>query len=621
MRAGKVGSNTPRPDAPPGRYRLNSLSLCMIVKDEEQTLGRCLDSVSGVFDEIVIVDTGSTDATKEVAARFGARIADFPWIDDFAAARNFAFAQGTSEYLMWLDADDVFSPSERDKLLALKNTLDPEVDAASMLYHTAFDAAGNVIASNRRLRIVRRSKNFTWAGAVHEDLVAEETFTFVDTDIVVTHRKPDSESGPSRRNLQILENLIAGGQPVRPVDLLNYARELEMHKQFAQAVPYYEQFLATGDGDVDVRVFALHKLASCYYMSGQPDKEWECTLRSFDIDVPRPEFSCRVAERFLARNQFSQAAFWYELALTSQGTPSAWSIDNHAFRTWLPHKQLGLCYYQLSDYRRSLQHNLRAQGYLPDDPDISTNIGVLEDLLQAAGSNGQGAAASRPARARLSTDATVCIPWRATPDRVPAFERACAFWTGHGYRVISADSDPSQPFLCNQARNDAVRQADTDIVIIADGDTIPENIDQIHQALHMVAEGDADVVWPFDTYRHVTNDSIGREDPRDFTVVEEYRHGSPGGIIVAARDAYWSINGYDERFVPGAWAWDDTAFALAAETLLTTRRIPGVVYSFDHEVDNAGHPGRNLDESPNKPRFMLYEFARHQPELMRALIG
>lgn len=360
---------------------MNTFSLCMIVKNEESTLGRCLESVAGVFDEIVIADTGSTDATRDVAERFGARVFEFPWVDDFAAARNFSFAQATAEYLMWLDADDVLSARERDKLYALKSTLDPGVDAVSMRYHTAFDDAGNVIASNRRLRIVRRSTNFTWAGAVHEDLVANETYTLLDSDIVVTHRKPESESGPSDRNLLILEKLINGGQPVRPVDLLNYARELEMHKRFQEAVPYYEQFLASGHGDADVRVFALHKLASCYYMSGQPDKEFECTLRSFDIDVPRPEFSCRLAERFRNRNQFSQAAFWYELALMSQGTPNAWSIDNLAFRTWLPHKQLGLCYYQLGEYRRSLHHNLQAQSFLPDDPDIRTNIEVLQELL------------------------------------------------------------------------------------------------------------------------------------------------------------------------------------------------------------------------------------------------
>lgn len=214
----------------------------------------------------------------------------------------------------------------------------------------------------------------------------------------------------------------------------------------------------------------------------------------------------------------------------------------------------------------------------------------------------------------------VCIPWRPQPDRVAAFERAKQFWTEHGHQVIAADSDPTQPFLCNQARNNAVRQADTDIVIIADGDTICENHSQITQAVDAIRDGGADIVWPFRTYRHVTADSLKYPHTASFNIVREYRHGSPGGIIVSSRDAYWDIGGYDEKFIPGAWAWDDTAFMYCAETLLNAQRHSGVVYSFDHSVDNAGKPGRNLDESPNKPRFLLYDFARGKPDVMRALI-
>jgi len=359
-----------------------ALSLCMIVKNEQDTLGRCLESVAGIFDEIVIADTGSTDDTMSVASQFGARIVDFDWIDDFAAARNFAFTHASHDHVMWLDADDVLIPQERAKLLDLKQTLDPSVDAVSMLYHTEFDAAGNVTASNRRFRIVRRSKGFTWVGVVHEDLVTNETFTYYDSDIVVTHRKPAERSGQSRRNLLILEKQIDEGRAVRPIDILNYARELRKHKDFGRAIPFYEQFLASEEDAVDVRVFALHELATCYYMTGNLDGEWQCTLRSLELDVPRPEFSCRIGERFLARNQFRQAAFWYELALREEHTIGAWSIDSHPVRTWLPHKQLGLCYYQLGDYERSLHHNRQAAGYLPDDADIATNIGVLEDLLR-----------------------------------------------------------------------------------------------------------------------------------------------------------------------------------------------------------------------------------------------
>lgn len=83
-----------------------TLGLCMIVRDEEQNLASCLASVAGVYDQIVIVDTGSIDKTCEIARSFGAEVHHFTWIDDFSAARNFSFSLCTCDYAMWLDADD-----------------------------------------------------------------------------------------------------------------------------------------------------------------------------------------------------------------------------------------------------------------------------------------------------------------------------------------------------------------------------------------------------------------------------------------------------------------------------------------------------------------------------------
>ena len=91
-----------------------TISLCMIVRDEEDVLGRCLESVRDLVDEIIIVDTGSKDRTKEIAAQFEARLFDFVWVDDFAAARNAAFAQASCDYCLWLDADDVLLEAEKN---------------------------------------------------------------------------------------------------------------------------------------------------------------------------------------------------------------------------------------------------------------------------------------------------------------------------------------------------------------------------------------------------------------------------------------------------------------------------------------------------------------------------
>ncbi len=100
-----------------------SVSLTMIVIDEEANIFKCLSSVAGLFDEIVVVDTGSKDRTREIAREFGARVFDFVWVEDFAAARNAALARATGDYAFWLDADDVVDPPEREKLRELLDEL------------------------------------------------------------------------------------------------------------------------------------------------------------------------------------------------------------------------------------------------------------------------------------------------------------------------------------------------------------------------------------------------------------------------------------------------------------------------------------------------------------------
>jgi glycosyltransferase involved in cell wall biosynthesis len=86
------------------------VSLTMIVRDEEMNWPNCLASVRGVFDEIIIVDTGSKDRTVEIAQSFGAKVFEFEWVDSFSAARNEALSHATGEYAFWLDADDVVEP-------------------------------------------------------------------------------------------------------------------------------------------------------------------------------------------------------------------------------------------------------------------------------------------------------------------------------------------------------------------------------------------------------------------------------------------------------------------------------------------------------------------------------
>lgn len=122
-----------------------TISLCMIVKNEEDVIGRCLKCVKDVVDEIIIVDTGSTDSTIEIAKKYTNQIYHFDWVDDFAKARNYAFSKATKDYIMWLDADDIIFEKDLTKLKQLKNTLDTTVDMVMMKYNVAFEDRKSVV--------------------------------------------------------------------------------------------------------------------------------------------------------------------------------------------------------------------------------------------------------------------------------------------------------------------------------------------------------------------------------------------------------------------------------------------------------------------------------------------
>jgi len=109
-----------------------TVSVALIVKNEEGTLARCLESLHGGVDEIIVVDTGSDDATKSIARRYTEQVFDFIWCDDFATARQFAFDRATGDWIMWVDADDVVLHA--DRIRALAETAPDDVGGFSWRY-------------------------------------------------------------------------------------------------------------------------------------------------------------------------------------------------------------------------------------------------------------------------------------------------------------------------------------------------------------------------------------------------------------------------------------------------------------------------------------------------------
>ena len=163
-----------------------TISLCMIVKNEEKILKRCLDSVADLVDEIVIVDTGSADSTKQIAAEYTQQVYDYVWRDDFSAARNFAFSKATKEYIYSADADEVLDAENRRRFLQLKATLLPEVEIVQMKYanQLQFSTVYNY-DEEYRPKLFKRLRGFVWEAPIHETVRLMPVV--YDSDIVICH--------------------------------------------------------------------------------------------------------------------------------------------------------------------------------------------------------------------------------------------------------------------------------------------------------------------------------------------------------------------------------------------------------------------------------------------------
>ena len=180
------------PSSLPRAERKLRVSLTMIVRDEEDNLPKCLESVRGIFDEAVVVDTGSVDRTVEIAREFGARVFAFAWIDDFAAARNETLAHAIGDYVFWLDADDVVDPPQRAKLQTLLDGLQP-AEPMGYVVRCACDpspdgSGGETVVDH--VRLFPRREDVRWSYRVHEQIMPALRRAGIPvrwTDLVVRH--------------------------------------------------------------------------------------------------------------------------------------------------------------------------------------------------------------------------------------------------------------------------------------------------------------------------------------------------------------------------------------------------------------------------------------------------
>lgn len=286
-----------------------TISICMIVKNEEKILARCLDSLKGIGDEIIIVDTGSTDRTKEIAARYTDRIYDFTWIDDFSAARNFAFSKATKEYIYSADADEVLDGENRERFLQLKELLLPEIELVQMKYgnQLQFGSVYN-FDEEYRPKLFKRQREFVWEGAIHETV---RTFPVVyDSDIVITHMQEESHAD---RDLANFRKQIDRGVVLNKRLHHMYAEELYLagtKDDLQKAVEFFKASAADPNRDADENMEAYLIVARAARLSDDIVTFFQYTTKLVTGEGCS-EVCCELGHFYEDRGDYEEAAIWY----------------------------------------------------------------------------------------------------------------------------------------------------------------------------------------------------------------------------------------------------------------------------------------------------------------------
>jgi tetratricopeptide (TPR) repeat protein len=252
-------------------------SLCMIVRNEEANLPACLGTVADLVDEIVIVDTGSTDGTKEAARRFGAKVIDFTWVDSFAAARNESLRHATGQWVLWLDADDRLDEDNRARLRNLLAGVTDENAAYVMKCLCLPDPVTETVTAVDHVRLFRRHPELRWEYRVHEQILPalhRLGYEIRWSDVAVRHtgyQDPELRRRKLERDLRLLR-LEDAECPDHPFTLFNLGSVYQELGRLDEAVGLFRRSLARSQ-PADSIVRKLYALtAQCLRQLGKKEE-------------------------------------------------------------------------------------------------------------------------------------------------------------------------------------------------------------------------------------------------------------------------------------------------------------------------------------------------------------
>lgn len=300
------------------------ISACYIVKDEAEELRRSLHSIRGQADEIIVVQTADCEPVRQAAEEAGARVSFFAWQDDFAAARNFALAQATGDWLLLLDADEYFTKETAGNLRRLAEA--HKESEGLLVPLTNLGQQGEELLTAPALRLARRQPGLKYVGRIHEELcvggkILEDVRLVTEKELHILHTgyRPEVNKSKAERNLHLLRQELRERQEKGEAagSLYMYLAETCYGLgQAREAEHWARQDMALGRHQVMYASRSWHLLLALLAKQDRPEDRLQAALQAVEAFPELPEFHAELAAARAAWGDFAGAAQAMEEALS-----------------------------------------------------------------------------------------------------------------------------------------------------------------------------------------------------------------------------------------------------------------------------------------------------------------
>jgi O-antigen biosynthesis protein len=313
----------------------NTISVCMIVKDEEKHLENCLSSIRDLADEIIIVDTGSKDKTKEIARKFTDKIFDLKWNGNFSEARNFSISNATKDWIFFIDADESISKKDCLKIKELLNK--DEADAFLLNCRTYANDIGipgwqsgkddeyeeskqaNGFSVAKLLRLFRNKQGFFFEGKIHEtphSSIKKKNGKVFDTDIIFHHfgaldkEKLFSKKEEYIKSLKQRLDKKDFSEKTEDYICFELGNELVNLKMFDEAIYYFERAV-----EINEEFNYLFVLGSLYIIKNELDRAEKTLKRANELNPRDSSLNDNLGVIYSKKGEYNKAVRKFEKAI------------------------------------------------------------------------------------------------------------------------------------------------------------------------------------------------------------------------------------------------------------------------------------------------------------------